>query len=249
MPFTFSHPIYALPLKSMSPKYISTTGLVLGSMAPDFEYFLMLEPYRSIGHTVSGLFLQAIPLSILLALIFHLIIKKLLAIHLPSTFNLNRRAYNNLGQWQLSKYKDWLVFIISVTLGFITHVLVDALTHINGFFVNRFSLLNETIIFNYPLYKILQYSLSAFGLLALVAVIIFRLYRTQPNSKKTPKTTSQQKLKFWFIVVATAITMTGLKLAITTSTNVIGILVVAPISGACLGLLLASIIANRNLSV
>ncbi|SEP14833.1 DUF4184 family protein [Paenibacillus sp. OV219] len=58
MPFTFAHPAYALPLKFINPRYLSATGLVLGSMAPDFEYFLTLEPHQTIGHSFSGLFVR-----------------------------------------------------------------------------------------------------------------------------------------------------------------------------------------------
>jgi hypothetical protein len=39
MPFTASHPAIILPLIYLPGKWISLTGLVIGSMTPDFEYF------------------------------------------------------------------------------------------------------------------------------------------------------------------------------------------------------------------
>ena len=53
MPFTFSHPAIILPLKKLPKKYISMTGLIVGSIAPDFEYFLRMKSKYS--HTMSGI--------------------------------------------------------------------------------------------------------------------------------------------------------------------------------------------------
>ena len=49
MPFTFSHPAAVLPLRLLPRHWFSLTGLVIGSMVPDFEYFL-----RSMRLTVNG---------------------------------------------------------------------------------------------------------------------------------------------------------------------------------------------------
>ena len=163
MPFTFSHPIYVLPLKYVSPKKLCLTGLILGSMSSDFGYFVMLEPYGGIGHTISGLFVHAIPMGIMLAFAFHRIIKQQLSIHLPSLINLDRRIYNSWGEWRLKNVKDWVFFIVSIILGFISHVFLNAFTHVNGYFVLKFSYLREFMLFDYPLYKLLQYSLSLIG--------------------------------------------------------------------------------------
>ncbi|WP_434297574.1 DUF4184 family protein [Clostridium sporogenes] len=42
MPFTFSHPAIVLHLEKKWNKYFSFTALILGSMSPDFEYFIYL---------------------------------------------------------------------------------------------------------------------------------------------------------------------------------------------------------------
>lgn len=44
MPFTFAHPATVLPFAKKHSKHISVTALILGSMAPDFEYFCTLDP-------------------------------------------------------------------------------------------------------------------------------------------------------------------------------------------------------------
>ncbi|AIK36171.1 hypothetical protein BG07_3819 [Bacillus pseudomycoides] len=50
MPFTFAHPAAVIPF-CKKQRYVSVTALVLGSMVPDFEYFLHFRPYGVIGHT------------------------------------------------------------------------------------------------------------------------------------------------------------------------------------------------------
>ncbi|MBA2937416.1 DUF4184 family protein [Paenibacillus sp. CGMCC 1.16610] len=129
MPFTFAHPTYAFPIKLISPRWLSTTGLVLGSMAPDFEYFLALEPHQVIGHSFAGLFLQGIPLCLLFAYLFHFYVKESLVLHLPSILNINRRGYDLLSSWRLRTFSDWFVYVLSVIIGFLSHITLDAFTH------------------------------------------------------------------------------------------------------------------------
>ena len=243
MPFTFAHPIFALPFKYVKPKYLSVTGLALGSMSPDFEYFIMLQPYQSIGHSVSGLLLQAIPLSVIFAVLFHTIVKEILVLHLPSNYNIDQRAYNALGKWRLN-FKEWILFILSVIIGFITHVFIDGFTHSNGYFVAKYTLLRELVIYNLPLYKILQHSFSLFGLFMITWLIVRLLYRYTETVNHIPTVSTQQKIFFWTSVLVVAAVVTSTKLLLTSSKNIIGILVVSPITGSCLGILLASIIVR-----
>lgn len=242
MPFTFSHPVFVFPLKRLSPKYVSFTGLVLGSMAPDFEYFLMLEPYRSIGHSLMGLLVQAIPLSIGFAFLFHNIVKKPMALHLPSICQLDRRAYGMLGEWKLRTVRDWTVFLFSVVIGFISHVFVDAFTHAGGFFVMHLPFLQQAAIGRFPLYKILQYGFSVLGLLAAAGGIAYGLYRSQGALDILPQVTRPQKVMYWAVCIAVAFLVTAAKLAGSASGNHLGVLVVAPISGLMLGIFLSSLI-------
>ncbi|WP_053178170.1 DUF4184 family protein [Peribacillus loiseleuriae] len=53
MPLTFAHPAAILPFLRKS-KYINFSAMVLGSMAPDFEYFLSGQPIGEISHTFIG---------------------------------------------------------------------------------------------------------------------------------------------------------------------------------------------------
>lgn len=57
MPFTFSHPAIILPFKYLPNRWISMTGLIIGSLTPDFEYFIRMKIESYYSHTNAGLFL------------------------------------------------------------------------------------------------------------------------------------------------------------------------------------------------
>jgi len=246
MPFTFAHPTYAFPFKFINPRWFSLTGLVLGSMAPDFEYFLALEPHRTDGHSFSGLVVQVIPLCILFAYLYHTWVKESLVLHLPSALGLNRRAYSLLSTWSLRTLRDWMIYILSVSIGFLSHIVVDAFTHEGGYMVQQLTVLQSIVILDLPVYKILQHSLSLAGLMVIVGTIGVTLYKTAPYTKEIPFNTYKQKLFYWGFAAMVAVLMTGCKLLLTSSGNIIGMLVVAPITGFCAGILIASLLWRRT---
>lgn len=55
LPLTFAHPAAVLPFSRKS-KYIHFSALVLGSMAPDFEYFLRGRPIGRLVIHLQGSF-------------------------------------------------------------------------------------------------------------------------------------------------------------------------------------------------
>lgn len=242
LPFTFAHPAVILPFRRINKRYLSTTGLILGSMAPDFEYFIMLEPYQSIGHTFLGLFLQAIPLCVLFAFIWYQLVMKELALHLPISIEKKRRHGLTTTtaihpRWQLSQMRDWMVYITSVVLGFYSHIFLDAFTHQTGFFVQRWTWLNDSLIFNIPIYKFMQHGFTLIGLM----VIGWWFLRTYSLRRKENQIRKQQ-VWFWLVVGIVMITTVLFKLLISGRITV-GMLVVSPISGFVLGIVSASFIA------
>jgi hypothetical protein len=55
MPFTFAHPAIILPLYK-KPHLFSMTALIIGSMVPDFEYFLKVAVKSALNHSLAGIF-------------------------------------------------------------------------------------------------------------------------------------------------------------------------------------------------
>ncbi|GBG09139.1 hypothetical protein PAT3040_03772 [Paenibacillus agaridevorans] len=243
MPFTFAHPLYAAPLKLVKPGWFSLTGLVLGSMSPDFEYFWAFEPRETIGHSLEGLYLFALPVSCVLALLFHYLIKEPLATCLPSRFGLDRRARNLIREreWRLRKLGDILKLLVSIAIGFFSHVFVDAFTHQSGFFVSRWGVLREELL-GFPIYKLLQHGGSLLGLSVIILVMIATLKKASSDVPFEPSVSRGLKTGYWCVVFAVAILAIIVKWTYFGSTNQLGMFVVSSISGTLLGIIVASIL-------
>ena len=94
MPFTFCNPAIILPLAKINRNRISATGLILGSMSPDFEYFIKMRMEKIHGHSFWGLFYFDLPLTLLLCFVFHLFVRDSLIEHLPQPIRRNYRLYH-----------------------------------------------------------------------------------------------------------------------------------------------------------
>jgi hypothetical protein len=132
MPFTFSHPALVLPLYAAGKKYLSLSGLVMGSMAPDFEYFFRMKKGISYySHSPAGLLYFNLPLSLGLLFLFHEIVRNPLIFHLPPWLFKRFYVYHAF-QWRTYFKKHWLAVVVSVLAGAITHLGWDWLTHANA---------------------------------------------------------------------------------------------------------------------
>lgn len=245
MPFTFAHPIYIAPAKIIKTQYLSFTGLVLGSMAPDFEYFIALEPYQRIGHTHWGLLLEAIPLSVVMILLLQIVMRPF-ALHLPSLFDLDARVYGLLRSFDYRRLRSWVVFLASVVIGFYSHIILDAFTHQSGYAVTRLQAL-QNLLWGLPVYKLMQYFLSMFGVMAELLIILRIFAQASVEAAGFSRIPSKRKRFYWICVIAAAAGVTAVKLAVTSSANTLGIVVVAPISGLVLGIAAAGVIFRKAL--
>lgn len=127
MPFTFSHPAIIFPFKQAKPEWFSLTGLVAGSMAPDFEYFIKVHGTSTISESFTGIFIFNLPMAIAISLLFHLVIKDPLIRHLPRPFDRRFSGFLNFRFLNYLKEHFW-IFILSCLLGVISHLALDMLT-------------------------------------------------------------------------------------------------------------------------
>src|SRR5690606_111807 len=155
MPFTFSHPAAVLPLTFLPRRWFSVTGLVLGSMAPDFEYFIRLKVQSYYSHTWIGLFWFCLPLTLLLAFIFHIIVRNDLIDNLPPVLK-NRLVVFKHFQWTEYFKSNVLVVLVSSLFGVITHIIWDSFTHQHGYSVEAIDALQHKFMLvglDVPVYK------------------------------------------------------------------------------------------------
>lgn len=236
MPFTFAHPAIVLPFNYLSKRWVSLTALVVGSITPDFEYFIRMKIESRYSHTWSGLFWFDIPLGLLLFFIYQLIVKNELIDNLPIWLNI--RLSNFKSTSLPFSFQYIAVIILSILIGATSHLLWDGFTHPGGYFVQNISILSSLINLHKHkvyLYKILQHGSTLIGLM-----VIFLSICQLPIGNKT---TVNHQRRFWF-TTATILTVTiFVKWLYGLNIHAYGNWIVISIAGGFLGLLTASIFA------
>jgi len=175
MPFTFfAHQAAVLPIKMARPRAVSGTALVVGSMAPDFEYFLRGYPSGEFGHTLAGQFLFCLPLSLAVYWLVTRVIALPLAAQLPDLGDFHLRDYAALAvQPRAPAY--WFVVALSALAGSFSHVAWDSFTHWHGAVVRAFPVMQVALFYlgGVPVttHKLLQYGSTLFGGLATVLML------------------------------------------------------------------------------
>ncbi|KEH95512.1 membrane protein [Clostridium botulinum C/D str. BKT12695] len=244
MPFTFAHPAVVIPCKKKFPKYLNLSALVIGSMAPDFEYFLRFMPKGTIGHTLLGSIWFDIPLVIILYLLWEYIIKRPFILSMPqpidkNLYHITHRKSKN------STIKKRIIFIYSALIGIYSHILWDSFTHKTGFFVMKLSLLSNKIgILNYkvPIYKFLQHGSTIIGIIYIIVYLYSLMKYTDCNMKFFNK---EDKINYWILVIVITFSIFLYRITMTldfVSLKYFGIYIVSFISSILLSILIVSFV-------
>ncbi len=200
MPFTTAHPAIVIPLKKMWPDYLSLTGLMSGAMAPDLLYFLQLTTVnRGFSHSWAGLFLFCLPAGILFSFAFHWFFKLSLIQNLPHPFD---RTLSGLAtsKFRPISPRDWVVLIVSVLIGTISHFFWDSFTHAQGEIAQMVPFLTSyTRVLGHPMQitTIAQHISTLIGL----SVMVYTFGRgvvAPPRDDAMPERQRMDKLIFWF---------------------------------------------------
>jgi hypothetical protein len=240
MPFTFSHPAIVLPLTYLPRKWFSLTGLVIGSLTPDFEYFLRMNIKSSYSHTVDGLFWFDLPLGLLLAFIFHNIVRNRFFDNLPTILKSRFSVFRHLN-WNGHFKSNWFVVIISILVGAASHIFWDSFTHDHSYFVQTIPALQNSVDFlgrQLPAFKILQHSSTLIGGIA----IAFTIYKLPTNKIEKEKI----DLKYWIIVVGLTVIIIVLRLLGGLELKQYGNVIVTSISAGLLSLIITPFILNNG---
>lgn len=183
MPFTLSHAAAALPFRHF---HLIPSALVIGTLAPDFEYFLLLIPMDRYGHTLIGVFLLTLPLALLVLWTFHNFVKRPASMLLPNS--IQRRLTNHLDEFHFGGPARLLLIVTSILLGVATHLLWDSFTHRTGWFYHHWALLRQTahvpILGSLPYYKVFQHASTVLGI-AILSLWFVWWYRTTTPSSHT----------------------------------------------------------------
>jgi Domain of unknown function (DUF4184) len=120
MPYPFAHPAAVLLLPRLMGRFAVPSALAIGSIAPDFWYFVPLVG-RVDSHSMAGLAWFCLPAGLLMYALFHLLLKQpLIALLSP-----------RLGVFTPARLPavPWSAVLLSLVAGALTHVAWDGLTH------------------------------------------------------------------------------------------------------------------------
>lgn len=240
MPFTFSHPAIILPLISLRKRWVSTTGLVVGSLTPDFEYFLRMTVVGEIGHTIAGIFLFDLPVGIIVAFVFHNVVRNSLFANLPAPLA-SRFAPFTTFHWNRHFRNAWVVVILSIITGAASHIFWDAFTHRDAFFVKLIPALSVTVnLFDFPIemFRLLQHLSTLVGAI----VIVYAISRL-PKNEQVPR---RINTRYWMMVMIIAMITIAIKAATGIKYYSVANFVVIMISAGMVGLTLAPLGGRRK---
>ena len=174
MPFTLAHPIAVLPLA----RYGVASALVIGSMAPDFWYFLPVAT-REEAHSYAGLVWFCLPAALAFYLLFHGLLKRPLLALLP------RWISERLAPYASFPRASWRAVIASLFAGMATHLAWDAFTHYDSLASDLLPLLRAELIsigpYDMHVFTLLQHVSSLAGMAALAVWAALWLRRAEPR--------------------------------------------------------------------
>ena len=233
MPYTASHAIAVFPLWAGLRRWLPLPALVVGSLSPDFPYFVALTPIRAPGHFLDGLLLWCVLPSLIVLGIWYRWLEK------PTLALLRLRAATR----HENRIADLAALVFGATLGALTHNVWDASSHDYGWIVDRYAWLRSEAL-GLPLFQWNQFVSSVVGLIALAA------WYWSSRTAATPQTPGPREYRVAAgITAALTLGFTGLALVLYEVRSFEDLVVQASVgafSGAALSIVAYSVWANRQ---
>jgi hypothetical protein len=184
MPFTASHAAAVLPLLRTP---LPASALVVGSMAPDFPFFLPVDPGLR-THTAAAIVTTDLLFGVPAWLLWHALLAAPALWAAPRALRV-RLAGVPLGvRARLGSVRAVLLTVAALAVGSATHVLWDEFTHARRWGPEHIPALGETW-WLMPGYRWLQYLSSLVGALILLAWLAHwwrRTPATAPDDRPGP---------------------------------------------------------------
>jgi hypothetical protein len=127
MPFTISHVAAVVPFTRPLARARIFSAAVIGSMVPDFGYFMPIQPPRFETHSLPALLTFCLPVGMLAYWFFQLVMKEPLLNVLPDQAYMRWLSSAQPASWRSAR--QWLLAACGVLAGAVTHLAWDTFTH------------------------------------------------------------------------------------------------------------------------
>jgi hypothetical protein len=194
LPFTISHTVVAWPVKRVL-KRLPIDALIIGTMAPDIEYLFDLTVHGKYWHTLQGLVLGALPVCLVLVLLWRKAVRPAIHALLPA---LPRKSVDKQRLLITLTYASY-----AIILGGLTHILWDSFTHDDGWFVQQMPFMLTEVFKGRYLFHFAQDISSVVGL----GVVLAKLWKMWKRDSALLQSIEKRRfyLLFGFVLLLSAV--------------------------------------------
>ncbi len=181
VPFTVSHAAAVLPFAHYLRRWHMLSAAVIGSMVPDFGFFLPGHWQRAETHSLEALVQFCLPVGLGAYWLFELLVKPATSELLPDRAYVRAQVYSPAAH--VGNATQWLLAGLGVILGAITHLVWDAFTHEGARGVRMFPALDDSFgIGGHTIYayRVAQQAGSLFGLVIVAGIVAFAMREPAP---------------------------------------------------------------------
>ena len=201
MPFTPSHAVAILPfLRTPLP----AAALVVGSMAPDLQYFVPLDLTRAASHSWPGILTIDIPIGIAAMLLWMLVLRTPVLDYSPRWL---RERMTPLKRARSRVVYAGLV-LAALALGILTHFILDFPTH-RGWLSEHVSWMQGSVG-PFTVIRILHFGASVLGAV-IIAVWAIGWVRRTPRTPRATLVPQRERVAVW---IALSTILAGICLAL-----------------------------------
>ncbi len=212
MPFTFAHTGYIIPVKKKWPSYFSTSGLVFGSLAPDYDILFRFSENRFhlFQYDLYSIVFNIYPLALISILFFHLCCQVILAENLPVFVRNKMPSFLSLNIFSELR-KHFIKISFSIFFAIFLHLLLDMLCHfLDAWSVKMLVLtITRSIHTANIFYRLAIYTLPV--LFSLYGFFLIWKYLSDENRVSVNFKLTKKQLTFWLLVLLLAVGISILK--------------------------------------
>jgi hypothetical protein len=212
MPFTISHMAAVLPFSRPLARWRLLSAAVIGSMVPDFGWFLPWRPARFETHSLDALLTFCLPVGLASYWLFQfLMLRPIMELLPPGAY---ARWHWSEAPADYRSVKQWVLAACGILAGAITHLVWDAFTHEGGRGVRMLPILEEPVAhINGHLLSGVHLVQDLNSLLGLIAVALMVAYGLRPgNAAEAPlprRLQAHERYAWIALYVLTAAALSG----------------------------------------
>jgi Domain of unknown function (DUF4184) len=210
MPFTIAHSAAVLPFARPLARWRLLSAAVIGSMIPDFGWFLPWRPARFETHSADALLTFCLPVGLAAYWLFQRLIRTpVMELLPPGAYS---RWRESAAPADYTSFKQWVLAACGVLAGALTHLVWDAFTHEGARGLRIIPALEDPVVsingHRFGGAHFLQDANSLIGLAIVAAIVVYSLRPGRDVAATVPRRLPSLERRIWIgacLLVAAAL--------------------------------------------